>query len=332
MKRAIQITFVLLALTGAQIQAGEVSGTFIQLNRKVAQKSAEEWTTDFEDMKAVGLDTVIVQWTAQKSILYFRWPAPEETIPFTEQYDAVERILDAAEATGFKVYLGLQNDPDFWRQITSRDQVLRDYFLVRVAQNERLQAGLLAAFGGRSCWTGYYITEELDDLSWRLAPRRQIVKLYLDVLSKRLRANDGNRNICVSSFYRARTAPDLFASNLEDIVEGADIDHVLIQDGVGVGNPPQAYVPIYFEALKNMAAKDKPDLWAVIESFKQVSAGDEPFKAEPTDTETLKRQIAAASEHFEHMVFFTFLDYMSPSGDEKARKLYEMLNGGSGNL
>jgi hypothetical protein len=312
---------VIGAAGGASAGSAGLSGTFIQLSRAVATRSVEDWKADLNGMRRLGMDTVIVQWTAEGTLSYCR----QTNAVFTEQYDAVERILEAVSGSGFSVYLGLHNDPVYWTQLNGRARVLRDYLLIRAAQNERQQKVLLERFAACPEWVGYYIPEEVDDLTWRHTGKRPFMKRYLSVMSSHLRTNDPVRAVAVSAFFRARTAPDIYAKTMLDLVSGTSIDHLLVQDGVGVGDPPERYVPIYFRTLREVWTAEKPDLWGVVETFRQTSATNEPFFAVPAPPERVKRQIEAAGTAFTKLVAFTYPDYMNPALGPEAKALHDGL-------
>ncbi len=247
-------------------------------------------------------------------------------------YPVLERILDAAEAENMSVVLGLQHHPEYWDQIKGREKVIRDFFRVRRARNERLQHALLQAFGNREAWTGYYIPDEIDDLTWRTPEMRELIHTYLRAMTGLLRENDPDRFIAVSAFFRGRTAPDRVAEDLLDIMAGTDIDILLVQDGIGVGDPPLPYVPTYYEALTRTWTSESagergplPALWCVIEAFKQISEPDEPFSAEPPAPDRLQEQIEAARPYFERLILFTFDDYLHPERGDEARKGFQAL-------
>jgi hypothetical protein len=313
-----------LALAHTASAAG-LSGTYIQPSRELAARSVEAWKSSLSAMRKLGMDTLIVQWSAENPVAYFN--APQDLLPFPETCDLLERLFEAAEGGGWSIHLGLRHDPAFWRQLTASDQVLRDYFLVRVSQNERVQKALLQRFGDRPEWTGYYIPEEIDDLSWRDPDRRRLIQAYVSRMTARLRANDPGRDIGISCFFRGRTSPEIFASVLRDIAVDAShpVDHLLVQDGIGVGDPPADYVSLYFRELTQHWKAEVPGLWGVVEAFRQTSAPSGPFTAIPADPDRVRRQIQSASGYFPKLILFTFPDYADPARSGDALKLYEGL-------
>ncbi|MBN1676216.1 MAG: DUF4434 domain-containing protein [Kiritimatiellae bacterium] len=309
-----------MAVVGCPARAADSFGAFVQLNRAHARRPAADWQAAAARMRAMGVDTVVVQWCAEGDTAYLR-----TGIPYAEEYDTVASILDAAAAHDLVVYLGLHNDPNFWRHITARPAVVRDYFLVRVAQNERLQQELLRRFDKRGAWRGYYIPDEIDDLNWRDAQRRDLFRGYLTLMTRRLRTNDPRRRVGVSAFFRGRSEPAVFAANLARMLQGAGLDHLLIQDGRGEDDPPKAYTGLYLQALAKAWDLPETELWGIVEVFERTSAPGEPFSAVPAAPERVTAQIREAGTLFRRLVFFSFMAYMDPAAGERQRVLYDAL-------
>ncbi len=309
----IQAGFALGAL------AGDLGGTFVQLNRKVSEKTVEAWRSDLAQMRQAGLRTLIVQWSAEEKTSYFN-----NDLPFDEKFDTLERIFEAIGDDAVDVYLGLEHDPDYWTEITARERTLRDYFLVRIARNLKLQQALLSAFSQRKNWRGYYIPEEIDDKSWRSARRSQLMGDYLKRLTWQIKKADSGREVCVSTFFRGRTAPDVYARNLVEMTRDTGLDHVLVQDGAGEGDPPLKYVPKYYQALQEAWGKGTPDLWCVVEAFRRVDGG-KGFKAVPAAPARLQEQLKSGRLAFTNLVLFTFFDYADPDLGKTAGEAFRAL-------
>jgi len=317
----------LAAVTAAAGTPPRLTATFIQLTRAVATNSVAEWQADFNRLKALGINTAIVQWTAEPPVAYFQ--ADTNDLPqCRETYSTLENLFEAAKGSGIALHLGLMSDSGYWGAITGRDRVLRDYFLLRVARNEKLQMQLLERFGTRPEWVGYYIPDEIDDLTWRTPGRAEYMRNYLTLMTQRLRTNDAARTIAVSAFFRGRTAPDIFARTMLGLTTNAvsRVDTILVQDGAGVGDPPANYMPLYFEALSDVWPADAPRLWGVVELFAQTSQGQAPFAAVPADPVRVARQIATIAPCVDRLVAFTIKDYADPSRGPAAEALYRALS------
>ncbi len=328
-----RILSVMLAagLAAATATAGvppRLTATFVQLTRAVATNSVAEWQADINRLKAAGIDTLIVQWTAEPPVVYFQGDT-NDLRQCHETYGALENLFEAVKGSGIAVHLGLVSDPGYWGAITGRDPVVRDYFLLRVARNEALQQQLLDRFGNRAEWVGYYIPDEIDDLTWRTPGRAVLMRDYLALMTQRLRANDTVRTVAVSAFFRGRTAPDIFARtllNLTTNTAASRVDALLIQDGAGVGDPPATYMPLYFQTVSGLWPAEAPRLWGVVELFAQTSHAAEPFIAAPAEPVRVSGQIASVAPYVERLVAFTFKDYADPARGPAAAALYRALS------
>lgn len=295
--------------------------TFIQLKRDVAEKTVNDWAKDMSKMQDIGIDTIIIQWCAETDISYVE----SDNLPYEEQYATVRTIIKAASKSKMKIYLGLHHDPHYWIQVTARKRVLRDYFFVRVVQNERLQKVLLEEFGDVPEWIGYYIPDELDDLTWRQSGQAVLVSNYIKMMCKRLRLNDTDRKISISAFFRGRTAPDIFMKNMKSIVTTNTVDNLLIQDGGGNLDPLLQYTKIYYKSFKKEWPEENAKLSCVIELFKQESKDGQPFVAIPALPKRVRTQLDNATNYFDDIILFTFSDYANPDLGAAAKKLYEEL-------
>ena len=354
---SMKTKFLAVLMISATTAYADIAGSFIQLHRGKADRTVNEWREDFQQIKVLGGDTVIVQWTAEQPVLYFdpsrggRMSSPgvagDEPIPLSrdtadhlrgmeEVYPVVERIFVAAEKEGMTLMLGLQHHPEYWDQIKGREKVVRDFFRVRMARNESLQRTLLEAFGDRAVWTGYYIPDEVDDSTWRARDMSKLVRTYVHTMASILRDNDPERSIAISAFFRGRTDPDRVAENFMDIMAGSEIDYLLLQDGVGVGDPPLPYVHLYYEAFNRKWTPEGagergalPELWCVVETFEQTSGPDEPFVAVPAPAERLRGQVHVAQSYFPRLILFTYGNYLRPDLGPEAREAFEAIIGAS---
>jgi hypothetical protein len=203
--------------------------------------------------------------------------------------------------------------------------VLRDYFLVRVSQNEALQKALLSKFSEFSVWAGYYIPDEIDDLTWRQPQKTALIKDYITLMCERLRKNDSSRSIAISAFFRSRTSPKIFSKMLQDVVAGGTPNLLMIQDGAGSGDPPTNYIPLYFKELAASWNIEKTHLVGIVELFQQTSPQGKPFAAEPAPPQKVQQQLKNAKIYFDQIFLFTFSDYANPDLSTKAKALFDIL-------
>jgi len=298
-------------------------GAFIQFNRKVAERTLAQWRAEVQRMESLGIRRVMVQWCAEERLLYFE--DPELKADYPEQYPALDRLITAVVGTSCRLVIGLEQDPNYWMEITGKEQSVSDYFRVRVSRNERLQQALLAKYGLLSAWEGVYLAEEADDKSWRRPERRGVLKEYVRQMCARLHANDPKRRILQSAFFRVRTAPEGVAAVFRDVFDGSGLDVLLLQDGVGVGDPPLDYLRPYYESLRQGWPQTGPALWAVVEVFEQTSAPGSPFKARPASVTRVLQQRELASSFVKELVIFSYFPYLEAKGGLEAEALFQGL-------
>ncbi len=309
---------VFLVTVSSPARAGEsavpLRGSFIQLNRELAENDGAWWDGLFSRLSAAGLGEVIIQYLAEG--------LGEEGVDYTP---ALDHIFAAAERNGVGLVLGLEHDPDYWVEITAPEKVLRDYFLLRASRNLRLQQRLLELYGERPLWTGYYIPDEIDDLSWREPERRRLVADYLRILTARIREADPGREISASAFFRSRTEPSLAARNLFGIT-GDSLDLLLLQDGQGGGDPSPGVLPLYYRSLiEERPGSERPRLAAVVEIFEETTAPGGDFAARPAPPGAVERRLRAAAEYFPAIYLFSFAAYADPEKGERAAAVYDIL-------
>ncbi len=297
----------ILLFSGSAMAAGS-TGTFIQLNRGVAEKTVEQWRQDFEQMTKAGITRVVVQWVADDKVSYFAQGADAG-----ESYPVLERMFAGMGGTGMEVYLGLRHDPGYWTEITGREVTLRDYFLIRQRHNLGVQKALVKAFGGQAAWKGYYLPDEIDDKSWRADGRGKLMRTYLHDMARAVKREDASRPVAVSAFFRGRTSPDVYARTLRGLVVETGVDEVLIQDGCGESDPPFRYLPDYYKAIRTeWTNTQSPSVGCVVEAFRRVATTNGVFAAEPAAGGQLQAQLKLAREHFDRVLLFSFLDYADP--------------------
>jgi hypothetical protein len=84
-------------------------------------------------------------------------------------------------------------------------------------------------------------------------------------------------------------------------------------------------VPIYYKTLAEAFKDTGIEFGIVIEAFTRTSEQDEPFEAVAADGARVKKQIGMARPHANHLVYFTFPNYIDPDQGAAAAKLHKAL-------
>ncbi len=277
------------------------------------------WVRLFEAFRRLGLKRLVVQWTEYDGVVFHAGAGPAPQPP------PLDILLRLADHSGMKVLVGLAHDSAYWRESERAPQrlpALFDRLLARSAATAQALRPLVAA---HPAFAGWYITEEVDDLSWTPAAR-PLLFAYLARLSEALKRLMPEADIALSGFTDSRAAPAAVEAFWRELLAAAPaIGCVLFQDGVGVGKLALEQVPDYLAAAARAARAEERKLAAVVETFRQTAGeplSDGPFAAEPAPLARVLAQIEAAAPHAAELVAFSVPEYMSPAGGPTAGELY----------
>ncbi|SHF70860.1 protein of unknown function [Modicisalibacter ilicicola DSM 19980] len=212
----------------------------------------EQWQEVWQRSRDQGVRTLIVQWTR----------VGEQDFGGSGGWLAA--ALHAAQDQGLELILGLDHAPDYYQVLpdTQRfDTYWRRQLSLSLAQRRRLL----------NEWqldpTAWYLPLELDDWLFREKGTRQELHRQLSGFVARL-----DRPLHLSAFSGGFLAPSVFADWLASL-EALGLK-VWWQDGRGTRALPAAVRQAYEDALDCR-------IGIVHEAFRQTSAEDAPFKADP---------------------------------------------------
>ena len=137
----------------------------------------KQWRTEFQSMKAAGLDQMFIQWTADSKNQTTIYPSALPGYTQDTHHDVVERALHAADESGAKIYLGLQINNDWWtKYLDDRDWL----------KNEARTANLLAddltrRYRHHPSLAGWYLGFEVDNIETTPAQWDNLILFYRTV-------------------------------------------------------------------------------------------------------------------------------------------------------
>lgn len=230
------------------------------------------WPAIFQSVRARGMDTVIVQWTAHGDA--FSNPQSQKWLK--------NRLEDALNA-GLKLIVGLNADPEVFVRLEQPVGVLEDYFRRQRYLDVELAKHWSSVLPVEKI-SGWYITLEIDDRRWRDEAAFRELSDHLQTESVELRKiND--KPIYVSSFFAGHTDPDQYAGMLKQIKKQADV-RILVQDGAGTGKLTLRERNLYLGILGDCKMPVADGI--VYEIFRQTQH-DQAFKAEPLERNQLNQ-------------------------------------------
>lgn len=291
---ALLVPLMLATAPPAQAQEScpRLDGLFLQPLDLHRRWTASDWTGFFEELAAMRVGTLVLQWTELDHFTVFDGD-PSDAL----SEGLIDLLLDAAEGQGIAVRLGLVQDPAYWERIQRDAEQVEVYLRRHRLANRALAERLVARIGDRRAFDGWYITEEIDEVNWQDQAKRALLHQHLVALAGDLRALAPGRSIAISGFTGARLDPAALGAFWREVLEGTGIDLLMLQDGFGVQPMLPSDLALYLDALRRAAGASGAALASIPELFTQTGGtpiDEGPFAAAPAPIERIEAQLEAA--------------------------------------
>lgn len=292
-------------------------GTFLQVYDSHLTKDSDGWRHDISRWKSLGVEELVLQWSAYGS--------PEgEAFPIIES-GTLRRLLDAAEAAAVKLRIGLRYDPGFWDhhahdessfggQASQAPSDLVNY-LFRRGRDQQALIAALAPLALHPAFGGWYISDEIDDLRWRSLSRRQLLNDYLAKLVDSLKEETPSASIAISAFSNGLLAPLELAEFLEEVTTNNGIDQLFFQDGIGARKLEMSELGYYIPVLSKKF-QDSPASFTLIVELFETSPADDGFL--PASAERIEEQLLHAATSGGAPFTFSLPHHADPRAGEAA--------------
>jgi uncharacterized protein DUF4434 len=316
---------VALALAGvapAAAAEARLQGTFLQLTAAHGRWARPQWESLFADLKALGLRRLVVQWTVHDDTAFYP-SAVHRSVPSPP----LPLLLELADRDRVEVVLGLASDSRWWEAI-ARDARLVEVYLRRLRlRSEGVARELAPLVRGHASFAGWYLPEEVDDVTWLGPERRHLLAGHLRDLAASLKRATPGATVTVSSFSGAHCDPEALESFWKALLAEAPLDVVLFQDGVGALKMDLVHLPLYLSAMQRAVEGSGRSLGVVVELFEQVGGpplDHGPFKAVPAPAARVMQQLVlAAGRGRAGAIAFAVPDYMRADSGPRAAQLLE---------
>lgn len=300
----------------------KLSGTFLdEISHDIPHQNwgPKEWDTDFQHMKRMGIDTVILIRCGYKNWLtYPSAVLQEEEGAYEPPVDLVRLFLDLSEKHGMAFYFGLYDSGKYWWA--------QGDFQREVALNLRVIDEVWKRYGSSTAFQGWYICQEVSRKTAGIIDLYRQLGLHCKKVSGGLPTLispyiDGQKAIMASEAELTKTdAVSLQEHEAEwdEIFAGIReaVDIVAFQDG----HVDYHQLADYFAVNKQLADRHGLRCWTNAESFDR----DMPIKFLPIKWEKLRLKLEAArAAGLEKAITFEFSHFMSPqSAYPQAGHLY----------
>lgn len=290
-----------------------ISGTFLdEITHDItAQNWGEaEWMADFDAMKAVGIDTVILIRAGYKRTATFNSKVLIKEMDIYPVYqDLVDLFLRQAERCGMKFYFGTYDSGKYWHSGDYRKET---------DINKAFCEEVITMYGHYPAFGGWYISHEINAFD------AGMMRVY-EELSTHLRELKP-MPILISPYVRGKKQFGEDAISLRQheaeweqvfATISAMVDIVAFQDGqIGFGE-----LDDYLQVNRELASKYGIRSWSNVESFDR----DMPIKFPPIPFNKLRFKMERAhAAQMEKLITFEFSHFMSPNSIyPSARNLYK---------
>ena len=293
----------------------KITGTFIdEITHDIptANWSPAQWAKDFDAMKAIGIDTVIIIRNGYRNTVTFNSDVIRKEIGFImpTPFDLVETFLTQAKRCGMDLYFGTYDSGNYW---------LAGEYQKEVDINKAFTEEFVNKYGHHEAFKGWYISHEIDTYN------DAVMKVYRE-LSRHLKSLR-DYPILISPYIHGKKQ---FAENpitIEQHKEQWDRVFAQIQDCVDIvafqdGNIDFHELPDYLGINSELAHKYGLTCWSNVESFSR----DMPIKFPPIGWPQLLHKINCAAEAgVDKLITFEFSHFMSPNSIyPSAHNLYEL--------
>lgn len=313
---------VAAAMSSGTGSPSQVSGVFIAPELS-SEADAGQWKNALQNMKAIGIDTVIIQYSFQHDPYngqqaYFPYDE-EDTDPdaakFPLRRSQIESILSAARAADIQVYLGLQiAEYEWFKKDMYRDiQWLHDQYRLSL----KLADSLWAYFGipYDDTLVGWYLPFEFESSEEYRPYYKQLAEEFYHPLTTALKSRRqyGDYKIMISPLMYQTSDLILWQQAIETILSASMIDVIAPQDGIGYGTQSHDSVGPWFYATKkavdsvNQAQSKDISLWANCENYKRLthSAADDVERRKPMSIRKFINSMDVVAPYVEKLVTFS---------------------------
>jgi len=289
-----------------------ITGTFLdEITHDIPSQNwgEQEWAADFDAMKAVGIDTVILIRAGYRRHATFASQVLQREMQIYPVYtDLVALFLEQAERCGMTFYFGTYDSGTYWHSGAHE----READINRAFCDE-----VMMRYGDHPAFGGWYISHEINAFD------EGMMRVY-EQLSAHLRGLKAVP-ILISPYVRGKKQFGSEAISLRQHEQeweqvfsslSGKVDIVAFQDGqIGYEE-----LDDYLQINRALAARHGIQSWSNVESFDR----DMPIKFPPIPFPRLRFKMERAEQAgMDKLITFEFSHFMSPNSCyPSARNLY----------
>jgi hypothetical protein len=296
---------------------GKITGSFIYshppdyIGRPTMHFSKQDWQSLLQEMKQMGIDTVIYQaavWSEIRESSY-----PSRMFKSYKTWDSLGPLCDAVVAEGFTLYLGGLGNMIGFDPNVSEETLAHDCEEQLACFSE-----LLAYRGG---FQGFYFSPETGFPGQRQPERESRLNHYFKAVCAGVKALCPGLPILASpgTYYFPGSEQDIYEFLLSLFTE-VPMDYMAPQDSIGVFGNQLRYLRPSFEIWEKVCQATGMHLWVNVESFERADVNTTSDFV-PADFERLAYQLYNASQVAEKIISWEVPYFYSALAGERGIKL-----------
>ena len=294
-----------------------LTGTFVQLFGKDDWSEAQ-WDEFLTEIKDLGMNTLIVQYTAFKNASNnITWFNSANTFTATKSKHTLERVLASAQRKGIEVHIGLHFDDTYWQHQTDVAwlQTQANYC---IAIAEEIQA----QFGTHVAFKGWYIPHEPEPNAYNTDEKVRLFREhFVDRISNRLHQLN-NKPVSIAAFWNSSLSTPEQLQHFMAELSKSNLQIVMLQDGVGAQHVTLNRLASYYEAAQRGLFEENKNykgvFWSDLETFASPN-GQYPFAPATFDRVKQQLETALSIKKVSKVVSFHYFDDMSTKSSHKAK-------------
>ena len=281
----------------------KITGTFLdEISYDIPHQNwgRREWRRDFLNMRAIGIDTVIMircglkQWLTYPSEILMRRQNCYRPVA-----DLVEMFLELSDELGMKFFFGTYDSWCHWHSDHPEKELELNLQVVEEAWHR---------YGHHHSFSGWYLTQEIS------RGRKSVATLYRE-LGRCCKEVSGGLPVLISPLIDGVKENRKQSVSLEDHQREWDEMFSLIRDGVDTvafqdGHCEFHELSDYLAVNRQLAEKYGIECWSNGESFDR----DMPIRFLPIKWEKMRFKLRAAeAAGVRKVITFEFSHFMSPN-------------------
>ncbi|MCQ2163386.1 MAG: DUF4434 domain-containing protein [Bacteroidales bacterium] len=296
----------------------KITGTFLdEISHDIPHQNwgAREWDQDFQHMKAIGIDTVIMIRSGYRK--FITWPSKYLLSKgcYMPSLDLVELFLSLADKYDMKFYFGLYDSGKYWDTGDMTYELESNKYVIEEVWN---------AYGHHKSFQGWYISTEISRKT------KGCIETFHE-MGRMCKDISNNLPTFISPWIDGKKAVEGMDVKLKEgvsvrqheeewneIFDGIHdvVDACAFQDG----HIDYDELDAFFSVNKKLGDKYGMQCWTNAETFDR----DMPIKFLPIKFDKLRMKLEAAARcGYDKAITFEFSHFMSPqSAYQQAGNLY----------